>query len=65
MTLVPTMHLRFVKRRVGANTVRILQQQWRHDFATELEPGKAPIEWRDVEMADEKATQRKFPSAGG
>jgi hypothetical protein len=46
------MHLRFVKRRVGRNTVRILQQLWQHVH------DETRDEWRDVEMAagDEKAT---------
>lgn len=43
--MIPTMHLRFVKRRVGRNTVRILQQLWQDP----LEEGKE--EWRDVELA--------------
>lgn len=57
MTLTPTMYLRFVKRRVGANTVRILQQQWEEDSSGEAA-------WQDVPMADEKATQRTFPLKG-
>ena len=59
MTLVPTHYLRFVKRRVGTNTVRILQQRWEDDgilLAQEV--------WQDVPLADEKATQRKFPPKG-
>jgi hypothetical protein len=55
--MTPTMHLRFVKRRVGANTVRILQQQW-------LEDSNYTEVWQDVPMADEKATQRTFPLKG-
>lgn len=45
--MIPTMHLRFVKRRVGKNVVRILQQLWQdiHD--------KGKEEWRDVELASE------------
>jgi len=57
MTLVPTHYLRFVKRRVGANTVRILQQQW-------IEDSSGEAAWQDVPLADEKATQRRFPSKG-
>lgn len=56
--MIPTMHLRFVKRRVGANVVRILQQLWQ-DVQVEGE-----VEWRDVEMADEGATQRHFSPHG-
>ena len=41
----PTMNLRFVKRRVGRNVVRILQQQW-----IDAE-GKAV--WQDVILWDE------------
>lgn len=52
--MIPTMHLRFVKRRVGKNVVRMLQQLWQdlHDEGKE--------EWRDVELADGdgKATSR-------
>lgn len=51
--MTPTMHLRFVKRRVGRNVVRILQQQWQHDFKEPLEEGALPLEWRDVELAVE------------
>lgn len=45
--MIPTMQLRFVKRRVGKNVVRILQQLWQdlHDEGKE--------EWRDVELAVE------------
>lgn len=56
--MIPTMHLRFVKRRVGANVVRILQQLWQDVQVDEMG------EWRDVEMADEGATQRHFPPRG-
>lgn len=47
------MHLRFVKRRVGRNTVRFLQQLWQDELWRKEE-------WRDVELAngDEKATTR-------
>jgi len=55
MTVEPTCHLRFVKRRVGANVVRILQQKWEDDI-------KGLEEWRDVELADERATTRGIPS---
>ncbi len=50
----PTMNLRFVKRRVGRNVVRILQQQFSID--------KSPWEiWRDVPMDKEgEATIREF-----
>jgi len=41
------MHLRFVKRRVGKNVVRILQQMWQD---VEIEENE---EWRDVELAME------------
>lgn len=61
MTLVPTHYLRFVKRRVGANTVRILQQRM---VDTDI---MRPVEeeiWQDVPLADEKATQRRFPPKG-
>lgn len=44
--MIPTVHLRFVKRRVGRNTVRILQQMWQ-DIDVENW-----TEWRDVELAD-------------
>lgn len=48
MSSVPTMNLRFVKRRVGRNVVRILQQEWQND------PGFAdtPTTWRDVELGE-------------
>lgn len=52
--MIPTMHLRFVKRRVGKNVVRILQQMWEGKDLGEAILA-APIktkEWRDVEMAD-------------
>lgn len=45
--MIPTMHLRFVKRRVGRNVVRILQQLWQDLHDEEKE------EWRDVELASE------------
>lgn len=45
--MIPTMHLRFVKRRVGRNVVRILQQLWQDLGDEEKE------EWRDVELAAE------------
>lgn len=45
--MIPTMHLRFIKRRVGKNVVRILQQLWQN-LATE-----GHEEWRDVELAAE------------
>ena len=53
--MTPTMHLRFVKRRVGANVVRILQQLWTSDDGDQ---------WRDVPLADDRDTQRQFPPAG-
>lgn len=46
----PTANLRFVKRRVGRNVVRILQQQWENaeGFAD------TQFTWRDVPlMADD------------
>jgi hypothetical protein len=50
--MVPTMHLRFVKRRVGANVVRILQQKW------EAEDGLGTF-WQDVELAEDvRATSK-------
>lgn len=51
--MTPTMHLRFVKRRVGANVVRILQQFWTDADRPKI-MGGPPIreEWRDVELAD-------------
>lgn len=52
----PTVQLRFVKRRVGANTVRILQQKWQDPMLL------VDDEWRDVELADpDRATPREFP----
>jgi hypothetical protein len=52
--VIPTMHLRFVKRRVGKNVVRILQQLWQDVHDEYLE------EWRDVELAEDiKATVYK------
>lgn len=63
--MIPTMNLRFVKRRVGLNVVRILQQEWIHDFSSaEIAPDTAPTEWRDVELADERATTRPIPKEG-
>lgn len=52
--MTPTMNLRFVKRRVGRNVVRILQQQFSID--------KAPWEiWRDVPLdRDDKSTTDDF-----
>lgn len=47
--MIPTMHLRFVKRRVGRNVVRILQQKW-EDVLHRLE------EWRDVELMEGQGT---------
>ena len=52
--MIATTGLRFVKRRVGPNIVRILQQLFKDDYS-----GKE--EWRDVEMADERATAREIP----
>lgn len=49
--MTPTPYLRFIKRRVGRNVVRILQQKW-EDLLRE--------EWRDVEMADD-APQPTLP----
>ncbi len=43
--MIPTMHLRFVKRRVGKNVVRILQQLFQDVHDESLE------EWRDVDLA--------------
>lgn len=52
--MIPTMHLRFVKRRVGKNVVRILQQMWQDVHVENW------TEWRDVELAnDVKATPRE------
>ena len=58
MPLVPTMYLRFVKRRVGINTVRILQQKW-EDTEVLHEPEGL---WRDVPMEDPwpRATMGEF-----
>lgn len=54
MTLVPTVYLRFVRRRVGANTVRILQQKWTVDEnEILLNDPRQYDEWRDVELAAE------------
>lgn len=46
MPMTPTMELRFVKRRVGRNVVRILQQRFEHDGVLLAEPF-----WLDVPMA--------------
>lgn len=54
--MTPTMNLRFVKRRVGLNTVRILQQQFLGDTGEAV--------WKDVELADDRATARVLPKAG-
>lgn len=55
--MLATTSLRFIKRRVGPNVVRILQQLFRDDYS-----GKE--EWRDVELADERATARVIPKEG-
>lgn len=53
----PTVHLRFVKRRVGRNVVRILQQQWENDVGF----ADTSTTWRDVElMEDGEPTTRDF-----
>ncbi len=55
----PTMELRFVKRRVGANVVRILQQKWEDRFEYKWE-------WRDVPLAkDDEPTSGKIPYPQG
>jgi hypothetical protein len=56
----PTVHLRFVKRRVGRNVVRILQQKWRAPSIA----ANAAEEWRDVGLADEEATTKDFRQEG-
>jgi hypothetical protein len=57
--MTPTCQLRFVKRRVGRNVVRILQQKY-------LKHESDPVgEWRDVELhEDDGATPRDFPPEG-
>ena len=45
--ILPTMQLRFVKRRVGRNVVRILQQFWQ----TDSDDVDHREEWRDVPLA--------------
>ncbi len=48
--MIRTMELRFVKRKVGRNIVRILQQKWEDACGESL--------WQDVPLAEEKkATQ--------
>ena len=60
MSEQPTMHLRFVKRKVGRNVVRILQQLWQ-----DADAGAAISSWRDVTLAgDDGATKPEFPSEG-
>lgn len=52
--MMPTTQLRFVKRRVGRNVVRILQQKWEDSLWNKEE-------WRDVElMEDGGATNAPF-----
>lgn len=46
MSMIPTMQLRFVKRRVGRNVVRILQQRFEHDGIRLIEEC-----WLDVPLA--------------
>lgn len=66
MPMIPTMQLRFVKRRVGRNVVRILQQRFEHDGVLLAEEF-----WLDVPMALDcemreapGATQGTFPPEG-
>lgn len=50
--MIPTMYLRFVKRRVGQNVVRILQQLWQErENEGSLPDQIQKKEWRDVELA--------------
>lgn len=49
----PTMELRFVKRRVGRNVVRILQQKFL------LEETAQSAVWQDVPLAEDRSTPTK------
>lgn len=62
--MTPTMQLRFVKRRVGRNVVRMLQQRWESSTA---EPPISGEFWLDVPLAldcEAGATTRDFPLEG-
>ena len=51
--MTPTMELRFVKRRVGRNVVRILQQKFL------LEETARSAVWQDVPLAEDSPTTVK------
>jgi hypothetical protein len=47
----PTQHLQFVKRQVGKEVERVLQQQWMD--CDPLDEGPIRYEWRDVPTQEE------------
>jgi hypothetical protein len=57
--MTPTMELRFVKRRVGRNVVRILQQRFEQEGVWTAEKV-----WQDVPLAEDRPTPAKSLLSG-